>query len=62
MLCLRFALALTIVLLFELMAGYPAFCADEPIKVYALVLKAQPAVPRSFGRRARELLDRLLTS
>ena len=48
------------VLLFELMAGYPAFCADEPIKVYALVLKGQPSVPRSFGRRARELLHELL--
>lgn len=48
------------VLLFELMAGYPAFCADEPIKVYSLVLRCQPAVPLSFGRRARELLSCLL--
>ena len=48
------------VLLFELLAGYPAFCADEPIKVYALVLKAHPAVPRSFPRRAKELISLLL--
>jgi len=36
------------VLLFELLAGYPAFCADEPIKVYGLVLNASPSVPKSF--------------
>ena len=48
------------VLLFELLAGYPAFCADEPIKVYSLVLNASPSVPRSFPRAAKELIALLL--
>jgi serine/threonine protein kinase len=48
------------VLLFELLAGYPAFCADEPVKVYSLVLNASPSVPRSFPREAKELLGMLL--
>ena len=48
------------VLLFELLAGYPAFCADEPIKVYSLVLNAAPSVPRSFPTEAKELIGLLL--
>ena len=48
------------VLLFEFLAGYPAFCADEPIKVFALILQGKPSVPKSFGGTARELLRELL--
>ena len=48
------------VLLFEMLAGYPAFCADEPIQVYSLVLSASPSVPRSFPSSARELISLLL--
>ena len=48
------------VLLFELLAGYPAFCADDPIKVYSLVLNAAPSIPRSFPREAKELIALLL--
>lgn len=48
------------VLVFELLAGYPAFCADEPIKVYRLVLNASPSVPKSFPRAAKELIALLL--
>ena len=50
------------VLLFELLAGYPAFCADDPIKVYSLVLTASPSVPRSFPRAAKDLLSAILRS
>ena len=38
----------------------PPFCADEPIKVYGLVLNASPSVPRSFPRAAKELIALLL--
>ena len=48
------------VLLFELLAGYPAFCADEPIKVFSLVLNASPSVPRSFPAAAKDLISQLL--
>lgn len=48
------------VLIFELLAGYPAFCADEPIKVFSLILQGKPAVPKSFGQTARDLLRELL--
>ena len=48
------------VLLFELLAGYPAFCADDPIHVYSLILNGSPSVPRSFPPEAKQLIGMLL--
>ena len=31
-----------------MIAGYPPFCADDPVKVYAAVLKNAPQLPANF--------------
>jgi len=50
------------VLIFELLAGYPAFCGppDEPTEIFRLVLNASPSMPKSFPRSAKELIALLL--
>lgn len=48
------------VLLFELLAGYSPFAADDPVRAYALVLQAAPATPLSFPPTARALIAALL--
>jgi len=48
------------VLVFELLSGYPPFCADEPIGVYAATLQGSPAIPQSVPPLACELIDELL--
>ena len=48
------------VLVFELISGYPPFCADDPVKVYAAVLQGSPALPSYFTPAARSLVQQLL--
>jgi len=50
------------VLLFELLAGYPPFCADDPVRVYASVLQASPSIPQTFTALPRDLISQLLRS
>jgi len=33
------------VLLYEMLAGYPPFCADSPLAVFELALHAEPTFP-----------------
>ena len=47
-------------LLFELLAGFPPFCADEPIKVYALAARAEYEAPAHLPADAAELVAALL--
>lgn len=50
------------VLLYEMLASYPPFYDDEPMKTYAKILHASPAWPLHFSRNAIDLLKGLLCS
>ncbi|GAA5988702.1 hypothetical protein JCM10908_003682 [Rhodotorula pacifica] len=50
------------VLLFELLAGYPPFFADNPLEIYEKILKGKFAVPAHIDPVAKDLIRRLLTA
>ncbi|GAA5917391.1 hypothetical protein JCM8208_006472 [Rhodotorula glutinis] len=49
------------VLLFELLAGYPPFFADNPLEIYEKILAGRYGVPRHIDPLAKDLIGRLLT-
>ena len=49
------------VLLFEVLAGYPPFCADSALGVFELSLRSEPSYPAHFPRAAKALVGALLT-
>ncbi|GAA6003985.1 cAMP-dependent protein kinase [Rhodotorula paludigena] len=50
------------VLLFELLAGYPPFFADNPLEIYEKILQGKYGVPRVIDPLAKDLIRRLLTA
>ncbi|GAA5963531.1 hypothetical protein JCM8115_003400 [Rhodotorula mucilaginosa] len=50
------------VLLFELLAGYPPFFADNPLEIYEKILRGKFAVPGHIDPVAKNLIRRLLTA
>ena len=49
------------VLLFELLAGYPPFFADNPLEIYEKILQGKFAFPAHIDYVAKDLIKRLLT-
>ena len=49
------------VLLFEMLAGYPPFCADSALGVFELSLRAEPSFPAHLPAAAKALVGALLT-
>ncbi|GAA6055635.1 hypothetical protein JCM3770_003390, partial [Rhodotorula araucariae] len=50
------------VLLFELLAGYPPFFAENPLEIYEKILQGKYGVPRIIDPLAKDLIRRLLTA
>ncbi|GAA5852113.1 hypothetical protein JCM8547_000161 [Rhodosporidiobolus lusitaniae] len=50
------------VLLFELLAGYPPFFADNPLEIYERILQGRFGVPAHIDPLAKDLIRRLLTA
>ena len=50
------------VLLFEMLAGYPAFWADNPLSIYEKILAGKIYFPDHIEPVARDLIQRLLTA
>ncbi|GAA5986373.1 hypothetical protein JCM11641_005359 [Rhodosporidiobolus odoratus] len=50
------------VLLFELLAGYPPFFADNPLEIYEKILQGRFGMPAHIDPLARDLIRRLLTA
>ncbi|GAA5878131.1 hypothetical protein JCM1840_002251 [Sporobolomyces johnsonii] len=50
------------VLLFELLAGYPPFFADNPLEIYEKILTGKFGVPHHIDPVAKDLIRRLLTA
>ncbi|BGP20952.1 hypothetical protein JCM10213_006668 [Rhodosporidiobolus nylandii] len=50
------------VLLFELLAGYPPFFADNPLEIYEKILQGRFGIPSHVDPLARDLIRRLLTA
>ncbi|GAA5831550.1 hypothetical protein JCM11251_000745 [Rhodosporidiobolus azoricus] len=50
------------VLLFELLAGYPPFFADNPLEIYEKILQGRFGVPSHVDPLAKDLIRRLLTA
>ncbi|GAA6030574.1 hypothetical protein JCM8097_006215 [Rhodosporidiobolus ruineniae] len=50
------------VLLFELLAGYPPFFADNPLEIYEKILQGRFGVPAHVDPLAKDLIRRLLTA
>eukprot|EP00908_Phaeocystis_cordata_P009652 Transcript_20447.p2 GENE.Transcript_20447~~Transcript_20447.p2 ORF type:complete len:324 (+),score=162.70 Transcript_20447:963-1934(+) len=48
------------VLLYEMLAGYPPFCADSALGVFALALHSEPTLPDHFPPEAKALVGALL--
>ncbi|KDE03170.1 AGC/PKA protein kinase [Microbotryum lychnidis-dioicae p1A1 Lamole] len=49
------------VLIFELLAGYPPFFADNPLETYERILQNKFSFPAHIDRNARDLIKHLLT-
>eukprot|EP00298_Acanthocystis_sp_HF-20_P014006 c20597_g1_i1.p1 GENE.c20597_g1_i1~~c20597_g1_i1.p1 ORF type:complete len:830 (+),score=258.33 c20597_g1_i1:58-2547(+) len=48
------------VLAFEMMAGYPPFYDDDPLKIYKKILKGEIKWPYHFSEDAKDLITKLL--
>lgn len=49
------------ILTYEMLAGYPPFYADNPMKLYENILECKVRYPPYFDPLARDLLEKLLT-
>lgn len=50
------------ILLYEMLAGQPPFCDDDPMGIYQQILSGKLNFPRFFDRNAKALIKRLLTA
>lgn len=50
------------VLLFELLAGFPPFFADNPLEIYERILQNKFVFPAHIDFVAKDLIKRLLTA
>ncbi|KDO34603.1 AGC/PKA protein kinase [Saprolegnia parasitica CBS 223.65] len=50
------------ILIYEMLAGQPPFCDDDPMGIYQQILSGKINFPRYFDRNAKALIKRLLTA
>jgi len=50
------------IVIFEMLAGYPPFYADEPYQIYTLILANEVAFPKAFDGYAEDLIKKLLNA
>merc|ERR1711920_1042971 len=50
------------ILIYEMLAGQPPFCDDDPMGIYQQILSGKVNFPRFFDRNAKALIKRLLTA
>lgn len=50
------------ILIYEMLAGYPPFYADDRMQLYQAILAGKLEFPRHMKKEARDLISRLLTS
>lgn len=50
------------ILIFEMLAGQPPFCADDPMEIYQKILRNKVNYPASFSKNVRDILSKLLVS
>ncbi|KAI9905410.1 hypothetical protein PsorP6_013628 [Peronosclerospora sorghi] len=50
------------ILLYEMLAGQPTFCDDDPMGIYQQVLSGKLKFPRFFDRNAMGLIKRMLSA
>lgn len=50
------------ILVYEMLAGQPPFCDDDPMGIYQQILSGKINFPRYFDRNAKALIKRLLTT
>lgn len=50
------------ILIYEMLAGQPPFCDDDPMSIYQQILSGKLNFPRFFDRNAKGLIKRLLTA
>ncbi|KAJ8524749.1 hypothetical protein ON010_g16368 [Phytophthora cinnamomi] len=50
------------ILLYEMLAGQPPFCDDDPMGIYQQILSGKLNFPRFFDRNAKGLIKRMLTA
>ena len=48
------------ILIFEMLAGYPPFYADNPLGIYEAILAGKIAWPQAVGGLAKDLVRKLL--
>ncbi|CAG8725618.1 3552_t:CDS:1, partial [Ambispora leptoticha] len=50
------------ILMFEMLAGYPPFYDDDPMRLYEKILSGRIKYPAYFESAAKDLIKRLLTA
>jgi len=50
------------ILIFEMLVGQPPFCADDPMDIYAKILKNRVTYPHSMSKAAKGLITLLLVT
>lgn len=50
------------ILIFEMLAGQPPFCADDPMEIYQKILRNKVNYPAAFSKNVRDILSKLLVS
>jgi len=50
------------ILIFEMLVGFPPFCADDPMEIYQKILRGKITFPVSFGKNAKDLVAKLLVA
>nr|CCA21380.1 cAMPdependent protein kinase catalytic subunit putat [Albugo laibachii Nc14] len=50
------------ILMYEMLAGQPPFCDEDPMGIYQQILSGRVSFPRFFDRNAKAIIKRLLTA
>jgi len=50
------------ILIFEMLVGFPPFCADDPMEIYQKILRGKITFPVASGKSAKDLVTKLLAA
>jgi hypothetical protein len=48
------------ILIYEMLVGFPPFCADDPMEIYQKILRGKLSFPAAFPKHARDMVTKLL--
>ena len=50
------------ILMYEMLVGYPPFCADDPMDIYQKILRGKISFPAILSKNAKDMIAKLLVA